>query len=142
MKFFSTVSKTALTMMVGASLLGGCDPSKEELDKAREQLSKTASERDQLKGQVSTMQTSMDTMTKDFNDAKAKLADAEKKVTECAAAAAAPLPVVDPKAAAKTKTVPKTNSKVAPPAAKVDTTAPVGTQANPIKTSSGPAGGL
>ena len=60
MKFLSTVSKSALALTLGAALLntGACD--KEELDRTKDQLAKVSSERDQLKGQVTTMQTSVD----------------------------------------------------------------------------------
>lgn len=141
MKFFSTVSKTALAMTLGAALvnMGGCG--QEELTQAKDQLAKTASERDQLKGQVTTQQSQMDAMKKDLDDTKAKLADAEKAAQACAQPTA---PAGTPTAPAGKPEKRPSGSKPAagkpekpPVAAKPDAAAPVGSEANPIKVKKG-----
>jgi hypothetical protein len=133
MKFLSTVSKSALALTLGAALLntGACD--KEELDRTKDQLAKVSSERDQLKGQVTTMQTATDTMKKDLDDAKAQLAKCQP--------AAAPIEPVAPTETGK-KTVHKSAGKApaaapppapaAPVAPPVDTTKAAGTVENPV----------
>lgn len=142
MKFFNTVSKTALAMTLGAALvnMGGCN--QEELTQAKDQLAKTASERDQLKGQVTTQQSQMDAMKKDLDDTKAKLADAEKAAQACAqpaAPAGTPVaPAGKPAAHAGGHKAPAAGKPEKPPvAAKPDTAAPVGSEANPIKVKKG-----
>jgi len=146
MNFVSTMSKTALAMTLGASLVGGCN--QEELAQTKEQLIKVSAERDKIQ---TTMQAQLDGMRKDLDAANAKVADAEKRATDCTAAAApAGAPAGAPAAAAAEAHHPAGHhpgkpaaaGKVAPPAAKVDAAAPAGTAANPIKTSNSPTGGL
>ena len=50
MKFLAQVSKSAVALVLGMTLASGCDQSKEELDKTKEQLAKVTSNSDQLKG--------------------------------------------------------------------------------------------
>lgn len=145
MKFFSTVSKTALAMTLGAALvnMGGCN--QEELTAAKDQLAKTASERDQLKGQVTTQQAQMDAMKKDLDDTKAKLADAEKAAAACAQPAAAPAgtpaaPAGKPAAHAAGHKAAAGKPEKLPVAAKPDDSKPQGSEANPIKVQAKPGG--
>lgn len=143
MSFFTTVSKTALAVTLGTALvnMGACD--KEELDRTKDQLAKVSSERDQLKGQVTTMQASMDSMKKDLDDAKAQIA----KCTPAAPAAepvapAQPEPAkggAHPAHATKGKPGAPAKEKL-PVAAKPDNNAPVGSTANPIKVPDKPGG--
>ena len=132
MNIFSQVSKSAAALVLGMTLLGGCDPSKEALEQTKDQLAKVTSERDQLKGQVDSMKVSLDAMKTENDANKAKLAESDAKLAACAPGAApAPAPVEHRSGGKSSK--PSTAKPVAaPPAPKVDTAAPVGSQANPV----------
>lgn len=94
MKFTTFGTGAVLTLF----LVGGCDPSKEEFEKIR-------SERDQLKAQLGTMQTSMDAVKKELADAKAQAAKCQPAAAP--SAAGAPAAPTDPaKAAAAAKPTP------------------------------------
>jgi outer membrane murein-binding lipoprotein Lpp len=133
MNFFSQVSKSAVALALGMTLIGGCDPSKEELEKTKDQLAKVTSERDQLKGQVDSMKVSIDA-AKTENDAnKAKLAESDAKLAACAPGAAPAPAAPEPHHSGSKASKPAAPKAVAaPPAPKVDTAAPVGSQANPV----------
>jgi len=137
MNFFSLVSKSAIALSLSMALgmVAGCDQSKEALDQTKDQLAKVTSERDQLKGQVDTMKVSMDAMKTESDANKAKMAEADAKLAACAPGAVPPPATPEKEHHAKAKTPGK-----APPltvAPKVDTTAPVGTNANPVRSRTG-----
>jgi hypothetical protein len=147
MNFFDTMSKTALAMTLGASLVGGCN--QEELTQTKEQLIKVSAERDKIQ---TTLQAQVDLVKKDLDAANAKIADAEKRAADCAAAAAPAGQPVDPAAAAKMAAVhpahhagkapPAAAGKIAPAAPKQDASAPAGSATNAVKVGNGRADGL
>lgn len=132
MNIFSQVSKSAAALALGMTLLGGCDPSKEALEATKDQLAKATSERDQLKGQVDSMKVSLDAMKTENDANKAKLAESDAKLAACAPGAAPTPAPVEKRGSSKPSKPAAPKPVVAPPAAKVDTSAPVGSEANPI----------
>lgn len=131
MKSF-TFAKAAMAFTLGVALVGGCDPSKEELDKTKEQLTKVTVERDMIKKEAEGNKAEMDKSKAEMDAMKAKLTEAETKLATCAPAAAVPEPVAPTKSASKSSSKPANPNKLIQ-APKVDTTQPVGAAANPIK---------
>jgi len=103
MRIRSLTLATATSLLLGVL---GCDPSKAELDKTKQELQTVTAERDSLKSQLDQVNGRIATMTQQMSDMQAK-ANAAPPPAAAAAALPAPAPAKAKKPMANKEHIPK-----------------------------------